>query len=253
MRVEAGWLPWRGGRAASGEPVRESADGRLEVGSDRGGWGRGVGGWKLGRVLGWLVIGAWAWSGEVRGAVEEEYWARLMFGGKAVGHYHSKTEAFDLAGEQVFQTTLTMALVFARSGTTLEISFEGRTLEGADGMVRDYAKIMRLGAQRLESRGTVRDGTVRVVAESGESTMPYPEGALGPRAFDRAVRRPGLEAGVKGEAVLFDVENPGEGQAVSWEVLGIESKEVLGSVTEAIVVELKYAKLPGMPIKATLL
>lgn len=198
----------------------------------------------------WLAGAVWllsAWPGWAE--VEDEYWARLFFGGRPVGFYHSKTEALTVAGEAVFQTSLSLSLALARAGTSVEISVEAKTLEGADGKVRDFSQTMRLGAQSLVTRGTVRDGQVRVTTEAGEKTYPYPVGAIGPRALDRAVRRPGMEAGMTGEAQAFDLDNPAEGMMVSWEVLGPESKEVMGRVYEAIAVLMRYGKLPNMPFK----
>ncbi|GAB4243166.1 MAG: hypothetical protein OHK005_07360 [Candidatus Methylacidiphilales bacterium] len=181
--------------------------------------------------------------------VEEEYWARLFFGGQPVGHLHSRTEKLSLAGEPVYKVTQSMAMTFSRAGTTLDVSYESKILEAADGTIRNFSTSMRVGPQSLLSQGSVRDGVIHLKNEQGSHEIPYPAGAVGSRAFDRALRAPGLTVGATGQMLTFDADNPAEAIQVSWKVLPPESKEALGTIYQTVPITLSYSRFPGMNVK----
>jgi hypothetical protein len=142
-----------------------------------------------------------------------------------------------------------MTMSLARAGTAMEIRQEVRVLEDMSGLVRNFVSETRTGGHVMKVSGSVTDGMMTVDHGRGPTTAPYPDGALGPRALDARTRALGLKAGAKGNFLSFDPNDPEKPITTSTEVVGPESKEVLGTVHEAILTTTLTSQFPNMPLK----
>jgi hypothetical protein len=77
--------------------------------------------------------------------------------------------------------------------------------------------------------GTVKSGVISAVEDGKKRRVPYPAGALGPAAVDRAVAAK-IRADATIETVKFDPLDPGKGEKLTWKVSGMtEPFSVLGN------------------------
>ena len=86
-----------------------------------------------------------------------------------------------------------------------------------DGAVLSYSTSVDIGMGPQTREGTVKDGVISAKEDGKPRSVPYPDGALGPAALDRAIAA-SLKPGSKGKAVFFQPLEPATGGPVTWTV-----------------------------------
>src|SRR5262245_9164001 len=94
-------------------------------------------------------------------------------------------------GKKVWITEHESRLIRFMDGSLLKspMTSSSRIVEDEAGAVLSYATAVEFGLPSgpQKREGTVKDGTITAVEDGRARTLPYPAGALGPRAIERAI------------------------------------------------------------------
>ena len=162
--------------------------------------------------------------------VSDRWYARFHKDTKA-GWGHTRVLKGTLDGKAVWITEHEMRLIRFMDGSLLKspTTSSSRVVEDESGAVLSYATSfdwgLPSGPQKREGR--VKDGTISAVEDGRARTLPYPAGALGPRAIERAIVA-GLKPGAAGKLVEFRTTDATAGD-LQWKAEGMtETVNVLG-------------------------
>jgi hypothetical protein len=155
-------------------------------------------------------------------------------------HFHKDTKAgwdrtrvlrSTSGGKSVWITEFESRLIRFMDGSLLTspMTSTSRIVEDETGAVLSYATSVEFGLPSgpQKREGTVKEGTISAVEDGRARTLPYPAGALGPRAIERAIVA-GLKPGAEGKLVQFRTIDASAGN-VTWKAEGMtETVNVLG-------------------------
>jgi transglutaminase superfamily protein len=134
-------------------------------------------------------------------------------------------------GKPVWITEHESRLIRFMDGSLLKspMTSSSRIVEDEAGAVLSYATAVEFGLPSgpQKREGTVKGGTISAVEDGRARTVPYPAGALGPRAIERAIVA-GLKPAAEGRLVQFRTIDATAGD-VTWKAEGMtETVNVLG-------------------------
>jgi hypothetical protein len=159
--------------------------------------------------------------------VADDWYAQFHQGRKA-GWSHRRLLRSTEDGKPVWVTeTEALALVEGTGKSTVTSS--SRVVEDGEGRVLSYrSSVAPSWAKAPQVReGAVKDGVVRAMEDGKSREVPYPAGALGPAALDRAIAQR-LDPGTEGKAIAFQTIDA-TGRPVSWKCAkSTELTNVLG-------------------------
>jgi transglutaminase-like putative cysteine protease len=134
------------------------------------------------------------------------------------GWDHTRVLRSTVDGKKVWITETESRLIRSMDRSLLQppVTSSSRIVEDEAGAVLSYATSVCFGlASGPQMReGTVKDGTISAVEDGRTRTLPYPAGALGPRAIERAVVA-ALGPSAEGKYVAFRTIDA-TADAVSW-------------------------------------
>lgn len=140
--------------------------------------------------------------------VFSDEWYVLMLDGSKAGHMHSTMERVQGSGEDIIRSEIQMSISMGRDDVQLTVTSTQMTEETLSGEPRRFEQRMQLGRIPVTTRGTIRDGQVRVTkAQFGlPTTRTYglPEGAMMSWAAYREQLKRGLEPGLKYELSVYE-------------------------------------------------
>jgi hypothetical protein len=133
-------------------------------------------------------------------------------------------------GKPVWVTETESLVIRLQAGPRLKtpMTSSSRVVEDDAGEVISYATSVDPGTGAQRHEGTVAGGVVSAVDDGKARTMPYPAGALGPAAVDRAIFA-SLKPTASGEVVAFRPSGPASSGPTTWKVAQqTELVDVLG-------------------------
>ena len=155
-------------------------------------------------------------------------WYAQFHQGKKSGWSHRRLLRSTEGGKPVWVTeTEALALVEGTGKSTVKST--SRVVEDGEGHVLNYrTSVSPSWAKTPQVReGTVKDGVVRAMEDGKAREIPYPVGALGPAALDRAIAKL-LDPGTEGKAIAFETMDA-TGRPISWKCAkSTELTNVLG-------------------------
>ena len=185
--------------------------------------GQGIGAWLLAAALA-IPPAAMAADDEAR-----DDWYVQFHNGKKAGWSHLRRARGTEGGKPVWITETEASASLDGSADGPRLRSTGRVVEDEAGRVLSYRSSvdigMRSGPQVRE--GVVKGETVHAVENGKEREAPYPKGAIGPAAVDRAIARK-LDPGTEGEVLAFQLIDA-KGTPLRWKVAkSTEMTDVLG-------------------------
>lgn len=150
----------------------------------------------------------------------DHWFAQFQDGRKTGWSHHRLVRTID-EGAVRYVTDRESSLIRGPQGTELEnpMRFSLHVVEDEAGKVLAYSSSADIGiaAGPQTSEGTLRDGVIDGKRDGKPVSSPYPEGAIGPAAFDRAVNA-AIAPGARGAAVQLDLHDPASSAEVSWKI-----------------------------------
>ena len=165
-------------------------------------------------------------------------WFVVFQAGARTGWAHERTVRTTEGGLPVLVTDQETFLSGAPStGERMEkpIVASQRFVEDEAGKVLRYETSFDMAGKLLQKRSGRLDGDEMVVVEDGkERRVPYPAGALGLAAAERAIVGDGLVAGRTGSAERFAPGEASLSERVSWAVNREERLDLIGRLVRAL-------------------
>jgi hypothetical protein len=146
------------------------------------------------------------------------------------GWAHVRRVRSVVEGAEVLVTEAESESIRGPGGEKLEtpMRFSSRIVEDVEGAVLSWSTSAETPFGKQTREGSVTDGTISSVADGKRHRAPYPEGALGPAAVERAIAAT-LRPGGEGRILEFSPLDPGKGEAVTWKVHSTtEPVDILG-------------------------
>ena len=177
------------------------------------------------------VIALLAASARAADEVVSDRWYAHFHKDTKAGWDHTRVLKGTLDGKAVWITEHEMHLIRFMDGSLLKspTTSSSRVVEDEAGAVLSYATSFDWGLPNgpQKREGKVKDGTISAVEDGRARTLPYPAGALGPRAIERAIVA-GLKPDATGKLVEFRTSDATAGN-LAWKAEGMtETVNVLG-------------------------
>jgi len=169
-------------------------------------------------------------------------WHAVFMKGKRVGYVHVRMAREDDSIITLSETKMTMR----RFGTDLTVEMSSTCREHLDGTPEGFVTEQMGGMMPVRTKGTLH-----LVSTMGDrrqkQTLEWDPDVLFPYALDRAQKDFKLEPGEEFTAKVFSPElSSSEPLEITMKVIGPDTVDVLGVVHEAVKVEARYPKLPGV-------
>lgn len=151
--------------------------------------------------------------------VLEDLWYSQFHGPAKTGWSHHRRVRSMQNGRPVIVTESESELIRGPDGELLAnpMRFRSRFVEDESGAVLAYATSADIGMGPQIREGRVENGVIHAVADGQTQEVPYPAGALGPAAVDRAVAA-AIAPRAKIETLRFQPLDPEKGEKLRWEV-----------------------------------
>ncbi|HEU4395288.1 MAG TPA: transglutaminase domain-containing protein [Planctomycetota bacterium] len=179
----------------------------------------------------WLLAAALAVPSAALAADEEarDDWFVQFHNGKKAGWSHLRRARATEGGKPVWVTETESSASLDGSAEGPRLLSTGRVVEDESGRVLSYRTSVDIGMQSGPQvrEGVLKGDAIHAVEDGKARQVPYPKGALGPAAVDRAITRK-LEPGTEGEVLAFQPID-GSGAPLRWKVAkSTEITDVLG-------------------------
>ncbi len=176
-----------------------------------------------------------------QGVFSDEWYAVMLNGSKS-GHMHATMQRVKKGGDDFIRMKMDMILEIGRAGRTVKMTVKQETEETVAGEPRGFSNTMIFGALPTPNvtRGTIRDGKVRVTSQqfgqhAAERVYDLPEGALMSWAAYREQMRHGFEPGTAYELKLYEPGTaPDRLTPAKVEILERETIDLFGRQVNAI-------------------
>jgi hypothetical protein len=187
------------------------------------------------RTTGWLGVlllaGAIAPAARGDDEVVADDWYAHFHGDVKAGWDHTRRLRSKVDGKAVWVTETESRIIRFMDGSLLKspMTSSSRIVEDETGAVISYRTSVSIGmpTDPQKREGTVKDGVLSAVEDGKSRTVPYPAGALGPAAIDRAILAES-KPGATGSVVAFKPIDAA-GAETRWNVEGMTAvTNVLG-------------------------
>ncbi len=187
------------------------------------------------RTTGWLGVLLFAGTMVPTARGDDEvvasHWYAHFHGDVKAGWDRTRRLRSKVGEKPVWVTETESRIIRFMDGSLLKspMTSSSRVVEDESGAVISYRTSVSVGmpTDPQKREGTVKDGVISAVEDGKARTVPYPAGALGPAAIDRAILAE-LKPGTTGSVVAFTPIDA-KGSETRWAVEGMtEVTNVLG-------------------------
>ena len=174
-------------------------------------------------------------------------WQAVFMGAKRIGYAH-----IDMRREgDVVVTRNEIMMTLRRFGTDVTVKMEETFRERVDGTPLSFSTVQETGGMAMRTAGTITAGKLHLVTAQGtrrrEKVYDWDAEAVFPYALERTMKSVELKPGAAFTVKVFSPDaSLTEPVEVALKVIGPETVDVLGVAHEAIKIESRISKLPGV-------